>query len=257
MDDGSHKQLWVKSLSRNRLTMVITTTVVFLLASVFCLIAFTPVRTFIPGYPDARTRQQALRNAILIDSLENAVARWAFYSDNLLRVVEGREPIGLDSLIRNVSDSSIRKADVARMLGTDSLLRVKIASEEQFEVSGRSRSLTIEGMQFFPPIKGVIARPYDPVIHPFTDFGAPDGSLVMAALDGRIIDCHWEEENGYVITIQHDNNIVTIYKNNRKNLRHQGDKVSAGAPVAVMGEYLHFEIWYRGETVDPARYIKF
>ena len=255
-DDESHKQLWIRSLSRGRLALVLTTLIILVVTAFFCLIAFTPIRNFVPGYPDASTRREALNRAILIDSLERAVARWDLYAENLVRVVEGRDAIGTDSLARIVSTDSIGQAELDRMKESDSLLRAKVNAEEQFAVGGEGRNLTIEGMQFFTPLKGVVSRPYDRIMHPYLDLTAPEGSVVMAVLSGSVIDSYWSDESGYVTVIQHDNNIISIYKNNRQNLRKAGDKVSAGSPVALMGDHLHLEIWYKGEAVNPARYIK-
>ena len=255
-DDESHKQLWIRSLSRGRLALVLTTLIILVVTAFFCLIAFTPIRNFVPGYPDASTRREALNRAILIDSLERAVARWDLYAENLVRVVEGRDAISMDSLARIVSTDSIGRAELDRMKESDSLLRAKVNAEEQFAVGGEGRNLTIEGMQFFTPLKGVVSRPYDRIMHPYLDLTAPEGSVVMAVLSGSVIDSYWSDESGYVTVIQHDNNIISIYKNNRQNLRKAGDKVSAGSPVALMGDHLHLEIWYKGEAVNPARYIK-
>ncbi|MCQ2115421.1 MAG: M23 family metallopeptidase [Bacteroidales bacterium] len=256
-DDESHKELWVKSLPKATFIFAVISSFVIAAALFFMLFAFTPLKTFIPGYPDARTRQEAIRNAIKIDSLENAVARWAFYSDNLLRIVEGKEPVSLDSLIKTVSDTSIDKRDVKRMAANDSLLRVKVAAEEQFAVSDNTRSLTIEGMQFFTPLKGVISKPYDAVMHPYLDIAGPAGSPVMAVLGGTVIGTWWDAEMECVTYIQHENDIVTAYKHSQKNLRKAGDKVAAGSAIAIVGDHLHLEVWYKGKPVDPSKYINF
>lgn len=255
-DDESHKQLWIRSLSKGRLALVVTTLTVLLATAFFCLVAYTPLRNFVPGYPDARTRKEALSRAILIDSLERAVARWDLYADNLVRVVGGYDALSTDTLTRIVSTDSIDRAGLERYLKSDSLLRSKVSGEEQFALGGPDRNLTIEGMQFFTPLKGVVSRPYDRVMHPYLDLTAPEGSVVMAVLSGSVIDAYWSDESGYVTVIQHDNNIISAYKNNRQNLRKAGDKVSAGSPVALMGDHLHLEIWYKGEAVNPAKYIK-
>lgn len=256
-DDETHKELWVKSLPKIQFTFAVIGGAVLTFAIVFCLIAFTSLKTFIPGYPNEKTRQDAIRNAIRIDSLENAVARWEFYTDNLLRVVEGRQTISLDSLIRTVSDTSIDRRDVRRMAENDSLLRVKVASEEQFAISDKTRSLTLEGVQFFTPVKGVISKPYDAVMHPYLDVTGPEGSIIMSALEGTVIGAWWDADMGCITYIQHDNDIITVYKQGQKNLRKVGDKVAAGAPIALMGDHLHLEVWYKGRAVDPAKHIKF
>ena len=125
--------------------------------------------------------------------------------------------------------------------------------------------LPIEGMHFFTPLKGVISQEFDKVTHPYVDVTAPANSVVMAVLDGTVIFAGWNDESGYTIQIQHENDIVSIYKHNSKLLKKTGDKITAGAPVAIVGgtgelstgDHLHFELWYKGEAVNPTDYINF
>jgi murein DD-endopeptidase MepM/ murein hydrolase activator NlpD len=148
----------------------------------------------------------------------------------------------------------------------DSLLREKVKEEEQFGISARTRrDLPIEGMHFFCPLKGVISQGYNPVTHPYIDITAPEGSVVKATLDGTVIYAGWSDDTGYTIQIQHEGDIVSIYRHNEKLLKRSGDKVTAGSPIALIGntgelttgDHLHFELWHKGEAVDPTRYINF
>ena len=100
MDDQSHDVLWVVSRSRAVLICEFITVLFLFAAVVFCIVAYTPLRTTIPGYPDAKTRRAAIQTALEVDSLQNIVSRWELYSGNLLRIVEGQEPLQLDSLVR-------------------------------------------------------------------------------------------------------------------------------------------------------------
>lgn len=246
--------------------VAIISALVMLSAAVFCVVAYTPVRTFIPGYPDAHSKRAAIQNAIRIDSLENVIYRWELYSENLRRVVEGQEPLKIDSLINAAQASRTATADAADLLSKDSLLREVVREEEEFGISARNkRDLPIEGLHFFTPLKGVVSQGYDANIHPYIDITAPAGSVVKATLDGTVIFSGWSEEAGNTIQIQHESDIVSIYKHNEKLLKKVGEKVTAGAPIALVGNtgdistgtHLHFELWHKGETVDPTLYIKF
>ena len=266
LDDNTHQQLVTLHFSRTAFFVTIVTIMVVLTAAIFSIIAFTPVRTFSPGYPDARSKRAAIQNAITIDSLERVVFRWELYSENLRRVVEGEEPIKIDSLIKVSSGSSTEGVDMNEVALKDSLLREQVKEEEQFGISQRTRrNLPIEGLHFFTPLKGVISQGYDPAMHPYVDITAPAGSVVKATLDGTVIFAGWTDDAGNTIQIQHDGDIVSIYKHNDRLLKKIGDKVSAGTPVALVGNtgeittgaHLHFELWHKGETVDPTKYIKF
>lgn len=266
VDDKTHKHLWSAHFTKVGFIVAIISALVMLSAAVFCVVAYTPVRTFIPGYPDAHSKRAAIQNAIRIDSLENVIYRWELYSENLRRVVEGQEPLKIDSLINAAQASRTATADAADLLSKDSLLREVVREEEEFGISARNkRDLPIEGLHFFTPLKGVVSQEYDANIHPYIDITAPAGSVVKATLDGTVIFSGWSEEAGNTIQIQHESDIVSIYKHNEKLLKKVGEKVTAGAPIALVGNtgdistgtHLHFELWHKGETVDPTLYIKF
>lgn len=266
IDDKTHQQLVTLHFSRTGFFITIVTVIVVLCAAIFSIIAYTPLRTFIPGYPDARSKRAAIQNAIRIDSLENVIFRWELYSENLRRTVEGEEPIKIDSLIKAKNSYASEALDMDAIARQDSLLREHVKEEEQFGISNRGkRNLPIEGLHFFTPLKGVVSQGYDPVVHPYIDIAAATGSVVKATLDGTVISAGWSDDAGYTIQLQHDGDIVSIYKHNEKLLKKTGDKVTAGTPIALVGntgelttgEHLHFELWHKGETVDPTLYIKF
>lgn len=270
LDDRTHEKLWEMKFSRTGFLVTAISVVVLFTLTIFCITAFTPVRTFIPGYPDAHSKRAAILNAMRIDSLEAVISSWYLYSENLRRVIDGEQPIKIDSLIAERKKAEALpgqgNGQIAAAGKKDSLLREKVMEEEKFELSENGRrKLPIEGMHFFTPLKGVISQGFDPIIHPYIDITAPANSVVMAVLDGTVIFAGWNDEAGYTIQIQHDNDIVSTYKHNQKLLKKTGDKVSAGSPIALVGntgtlstgDHLHFELWYRGEAVDPTKYINF
>ncbi len=265
VDDDTHDKLWSRKFTRIGALVTVITTVVVTVTVIFCLIAFTPIRTFIPGYPDARTKHDAIQNAIRVDSLRNVITKWELYSENLRRVVDGQEPLKIDSLME-VRKNAAETIDNKRLAEKDSLLRQEVVSEDRFDIkSNSSRSLPIEGMHFFTPLKGVVSQGYDKALHPYIDITAPGNSVVMSVLDGTVISDGWTDTEGYTIRIQHEGDIISVYKHNQKLMKKTGDKVTAGMPIAVLGgsgslsdgDHLHFELWHKGEAVDPTKYISF
>ena len=263
IDDVSHRRLRSVRFTPSAAVIAVLSVTAVAFAVFFALIAFTPLRTFIPGYPDQNTKRTAVQNAIRIDSLETEILRWELYTENLRRVVEGEAPVSLDSLIK----VNPARADepVSASHPADSALRSAVMKEEQFDLSGRERQLPLQGMHFFVPVKGVMSRPFEAAVHPGVDITSPAGAMVMAVLDGTVISAGWTDEEGYTIRIQHDGDIISVYKHNQKLMKKTGDKVSAGTPIAVVGgtgttadgDHLHFELWHKGEAVDPTKYISF
>ena len=266
IDDLSHKQLVTVHFTKTSLFVTIVTLIVTFCIIIFSLIAYTPIRTFIPGYPDARSKRAAIQNAIKIDSLERVIYKWGLYSENLKRVMEGMDPVKIDSLVNMGMEAVSKDADMTEIQKRDSMLREHVKEEEQFGISDRGRrNLPIEGMHFFSPLKGVVSQGFEPQLHPYIDITAPEGSVVKATLDGTVIYAGWNDESGYSIQLQHEGDIISIYKHNEKLLKKTGDKVTAGTPIALIGDtgehstgiHLHFELWHKGEAVDPTKYINF
>lgn len=267
LEDNTHKVRF--QFRANRLTIILggIASSLLLLSILLVIIAYTPIKRLIPGYPSPETRREALQNAAKIEKLEQQMVIWSLQMENVQRIINGETPLNVDSLLR---DSSIfyRKQFMELSTTEDSLLKEEFMRQEEFDISTikSSKIEQIEGILFFPPIKGVITENYNPAIgHPFVDIAAPNNSTVCSVLDGTIISAVWNDESGYTIQIQHLNDLVSVYKHNDRLLKKSGDKVEAGTPIAVVGDtgnlstgpHLHFELWHKGEPIDPTIYIKF
>ena len=267
VDNETHRSIRTIIFTKLRfITFAVTAVVVFILL-IYCIIAFTPLRLTVPGYPDANFKKTALSNAIKIDSLESAMIRWELYAANINRTLSGEQTLSL----KEVTDNShvvpyLEQKSAQYLQQQDSVLRAKVREEEQFGLSsGTKRDLPIEGVHFFSPLVGVISNGFDMATHPAVDITAPANSVVKACLDGTVIYSGWSNEYGYTISIQHSGDIVSTYKHNRSLLKKQGDIVKAGTPIAYVGntgststgDHLHFELWYKGTAVNPTLYISF
>lgn len=264
-EESSGEEINSFRVTRLSFAAIIVGSLVAILILLYAIIAFTPLRATIPGYPDAHFRKQAISNAIKIDSLESAITRWRLYSDNLARVVAGEETLELDSLLKVGTTKYINDKSEAELARRDSILRETVRQEEQFSIQGTAHSMPVEGIQFFPPVKGTVSQGFETASHPWIDITAPANSTVNAVLDGTVVFSGWDDFYGNTIIIQHHNNIISLYRNNSRLLKTTGDKITAGTPIAMVGstgslssgEHLHFELWYKGEAVDPAKYISF
>ncbi len=266
-NDTTHEEIF--SLRAYGVFSIITIVlvVVLLIISVTMLISLTSLRELIPGYPTAQNRHDLVQNAIKIDSLQNEINVWKLQLDNIQRIATGQKPLHLDSMLnlQAKADTTVKVAgDYAK---DDSLLRATVLREEQFNLSSKENRIEqIEGLHFFPPLKGVVTEEYNLALdHPYLDVAAPENTVVSAVLNGTVISAGWDDATGYTIQLQHDNNLVSIYKHNSKLLLKVRDKVMAGTPIALVGNtgtlssapHLHFELWHKGEPIDPAQYIKF
>lgn len=265
IDAVSHERLWSVRFTRPIFIGALVSGVIVAMVVFFLLVAYTPIRTFIPGYPSAQTRRQAVQNVQRIDSLEMRLLQWELYSENLRRIVAGETPIRLDSVLLG-QENSREISDAQYYAMKDSLLRADVALQEQFNVDDApKKNLPMEALSFFPPVKGVVSEGFERTLHPYIDITAPAGSMVTSVLDGTVVHTSWDSEDGYLIVIQHAGDILSVYKHNQKLLHRQGDEVKAGTPIGLVaesesltkGNHLHFELWYEGQAMDPTQFIKF
>lgn len=265
LEDESHTK--IKTIRFTGLEAVVTAAcaVVATVLIIYCLIAFTPLRVTIPGYPSGPAKKLAVENAIKIDSLESIIARWNIYSENLSRVLTGQAAANFDSLVRNTSRSYLSIKDEQELRIQDSLLTQSVRKSERFGLGPDAhRTLPVEGMHFFTPVKGAVAGKFNAISHPYVEITTAAGAIVSSVLDGAVIFSGWDDTTGYTIIIQHEGNIASIYSGCSQALKDIGDRVHAGTPVGMTGNgpgqgtsTLRFELWHNGEALDAARYISF
>ncbi len=232
------------------------------------LIAFTNLREFIPGYPDVTMRRDILMNAILLDSLERELDIRDKYFRDLNDVISGRQPIS--QMVRRDSTRDYSNI-VFNRSDDDSLLRSRVEQDEKYSLSSGPNASTgvasLASIHFFPPVKGIVSGNFDlRTRHYATDIVTQPKAVVSSTLDGTVIMTGWTMETGFVIMIQHSNNLVSVYKHNATLLKEMGDRVWAGEAIAIVGDsgemytsgpHLHFELWHNGEPLDPVQYIFF
>jgi murein DD-endopeptidase MepM/ murein hydrolase activator NlpD len=267
-NDTTFEEVWRVRLTQYNAFLLVTFLVLFLIGATVSLIAFTNIREFIPGYPDVTMRRNILMSAIRLDSLEREIELRDKYFANLNSIIRGEKPAEVFSM----QDTSGRYGTIRNTTTPEeSALRAQVENAEKYNVSysqNVQESVTsLAELHFFPPVKGIVSGKYDASRkHYGTDIVAKPRSPVAAALDGIVIFTGWTMETGYVIQIQHPNNIVSIYKHNSGLLKETGDIVRAGEPVSIIGDsgelytsgpHLHFEIWYKGSPLDPEKHILF
>ncbi|MFO8023458.1 MAG: M23 family metallopeptidase [Perlabentimonas sp.] len=265
-NDQNFEEVWFMRLSRLNVISVIGGSSILLITIVTLLIAFTPIREFIPGYPDGTTRRHIVQNALKADSLEREIQQWKIYLGNLHTILRGERPVDKESL----PDTSIRYQEIqfSRSI-EDSLLRLQIESEELYNLSltdTRTNNENLTRLHFFPPVKGMVTNSFDAKNGHFgVDVVAPPNEVIVAIANGTVTLSNWTLETGYVIQIQHDDNLLSVYKHNSKLLKRSGTQVKAGEAIAIIGNsgelttgpHLHFELWHNGTPIDPEKHVVF
>ena len=232
------------------------------LAIVLAIFFFTPAKQVIPGYPSPKLHQRMVQNALMVDSLEVELKRRDDYLDKIRKVISGgvieddaEETTDISQVeMAPMNDDSIFN----ELIGPDKYKFSYLSSDEDFN--------QISKLDFFTPIKGVITNKFETTPGHFgTDIVAKENSFIASVLDGTVIFAEWSVSTGYVVAIQHDHNLISIYKHNSDVLVKPGEQVKAGAVIAIMGNegeyttgpHLHFELWQNGVPLNPEQYITF
>jgi murein DD-endopeptidase MepM/ murein hydrolase activator NlpD len=267
-NDKTIEELWRIRITQYNAFLLITFIVLFIIGATTALIFFTNLREFIPGYPDVTMRRDILMNAIRLDSLENELNIRDNYFADIRDIISGKAPV--DRIA--VQDTTINYTNINFTNSPEEInLRTQIENEAQYNLTLETRSVengaSLASLHFFPPVQGSVSGKYDIRIkHYGTDIVTKPKAVVFAALNGTVIFAGWTMETGWVIEIQHTNNLITVYKHNASLLKETGDIVRAGEAISIVGDsgemytsgpHLHFEIWYKGNALDPEKHILF
>lgn len=268
MNDDTFEEKLSFRLTRFNVFIFFGALTIFLVVATTYLIAFTPLREYIPGYGDFNTRKVLRELTLKADSLETSLRQKDLYILNIRNIVEGREI--LDHIPDTMAGLGNYQIDELPRSREDSILRVEMESMGQYASSWVGADVNpgnnINQFFFFPPVKGLVTNYFDPARGHFgVDLVADTNEAIKSTLDGTVIFAGWTLETGYTISIQHTNNLVTVYKHNSVLLKQEGNLVRAGEVIAIIGDsgmlstgpHLHFELWFNGNPVNPLDYIIF
>lgn len=99
--------------------------------------------------------------------------------------------------------------------------------------------------------------------HPGLDVANKKGTTITATADGVVRQAGWTRGYGNMILIDHGQGYATLYGHASQLLAKNGQRVHRGDPVALMGStgrstgsHVHYEVWFKGRTVNPARFLR-
>ena len=252
-------------LTRLNVFIVVGFSIIILIALTTFLIAYTPLREYIPGYSSVKLKRQATELMFETDSLKRQLDINQQYYSSIKKVLTGdvdEVDFNKDSILL-IEPRDTGGLDI-QISKEDSLLREQVANEDRYNLFEPAPSTV--SFSLFPPVKGNITQGYDAEEkHYAVDVVVPKNEAIKAAADGIVIFSEWTAETGYVIILDHGNNLISVYKHNASLTKDQGDLVKAGEVIATAGStgklstgpHLHFELWNNGYPVDPTNYISF
>lgn len=254
------------SFKLNRLNVFvfsIITALILIITTTF-IIAFTPLREYIPGYSSVELKKKATQLVFQTDSLQRIIAINEQYLSSIRKVLTGdvkTVDFNKDSIIKE-AEKDLLEINLSPSR-EDSLLREKVSLEDKY-----NPLVTDSEVNFvlFPPVKGTLSEGFNSKEkHYAVDIITTKDAPVKATADGTVIFSEWTTETGYVIIIAHSKNLLSVYKHNALLTKTQGALVKAGEVIAKAGNtgeystgpHLHFELWSDGYPINPTDFINF
>lgn len=268
MDSQTYEEKISFLITRLGVLVGVGATIVLLVVLTIYLVAFTSLREYIPGYTNLTLPKQIYELQLKVDSLEIESRNRGLYIENLKRILSDDDLF--EEPVPTYSSKPYYDTITLRHSAADSLLREEYESQTQFTLYPSNMftypTVNIGNIYFFSPVNGIITRKYNPIQSHFgVDIVANPNEAIKSILDGTVIFSDWTLETGYIICIQHQHQLVSVYKHNSNLLKQQGSMVKAGETIAIIGQsgelqtgpHLHFELWYDGKPVDPEEFISF
>ena len=266
INEGTLEEVWSFRLSKLSAFVTLALFACFLIAVTALIIITTPIRNYLPGYLDVEVRKEIVENALRADSLERMVAIHELYLSNVAGSLSGTLPLDsirqIDSLATNDENYEIPRSP------SEEAFVKEFAEEEKYNLTvlADPEKVPTDGVFFYKPVNGTVSAHYEAAIgHYGVDLVAKERESVLATLDGTVVYAGFDSNQGNVIQLQHKNGFISVYKHNALLLKEVGDIVQAGEAIALVGNtgklstgpHLHFELWYKGNPVNPEEYIAF
>ncbi len=268
LNDETFEEKASLKLSRMNLFVLFSMIFVMFILLFTSLVLFTPIKNYIPGYGDINYRDDLIDLNVKLDSLEVANQQKDAWIQNIVNVLEGNIGSEYTPTIGSITNDR-DTIDLDKIVPADSQLRLDMLYESQYALLFNppdENKETFAMLNFFKPVDGFVSAGFDvKKNHPAIDIVAPEKEPVKSVLNGTVVLADWTIETGYVIAIQHSDNLISFYKHNSVLLKKTGTFVRAGEAIAIIGNsgeltngpHLHFELWYKGKPLDPEDYIHF
>ncbi|MFI3299534.1 MAG: peptidoglycan DD-metalloendopeptidase family protein [Rikenellaceae bacterium] len=256
-------EVWHIFTTRARLLLLTLLIVAVLFTGALFAIIYTPIADFIPELMGTKSRMEIENSILKLDSLEQQVSLYEHYTRQLQMVLEGRT--SNEILATNDSLQGTIKREISQRSLDDSLFREAIEAQKQISKELQISKKFEVSFAFITPISARVIEDFAPQDGNYGVLLSPKpNSVVLSVLDGTVIQSNWTAEDGYVVTLQHAEGMISIYKGLQQVLKQKGMRVKAGEGIGISEMVtqereprLRFELWNATNAVDPQNYIIF
>ena len=230
------------------------------------IIAFTPLREYIPGYASTKLKRDATELALKSDSLTKRIQENDAYIKSIKKILTGELEYAKFNKDSILTAASTEKIDEKEMLPTEEELnlREEVAREDKYNLFEKVKPK--QTIVFFPPVRGIITEKFNAKEKHFAiDIALAKNTPIKSILNGKVIFADWTPNTGNVMIVRHNNGFISVYKHAASLTKSQGDAVRTGEVIGLAGStgqestgiHLHFELWKDGYPIDPTIFINF
>ena len=265
LNEDTFEEIFSLRLTLMNVFVVATVGALLIIFVTTFIIAFTPLREYIPGYASSKLKKDATELALKSDSLSKALQKNEAYIASIKKILTGDleyAKFSKDSLLTEESEPV--SEDELKPTDEELKLRETVAREDKYNLFEKAKPKV--STVLFPPAKGSITEKFNAKNKHFAiDVALAKNTPIKATLNGTVIFADWTPTTGNVVIIRHNNGFISVYKHAASLTASQGDAVRTGEVIALAGStgsestgiHLHFELWKDGFPIDPSIFIEF
>jgi murein DD-endopeptidase MepM/ murein hydrolase activator NlpD len=271
INDESYEEVGSYKLTELNVYLFASAVFVAVVLFVLLLFVFTPLKNIIPGYGETNAlsnKKEILKVYKHIDSLENVVGAQAVYLASVGKALRGEADAGSLEAPDGLTDFAKANEHLIAQAKANAPEKAPQTTEIDKTLTDKTETEKTEKMPTLtaPIMKGMVTDAFNiQPGHYGIDIAAPKNTPVQAVADGVVISSDWTLDTGFVIVLQHSNNLVSFYKHNSVLYKKVGATVKAGEAIAVIGNtghlssgpHLHFELWQNGKPLNPSEQMEF
>ncbi len=265
MNENTLEESWFVRLSRFSVFLWFSLLVFVTFISLTLIITFTPLKYYLPGYIGDENRSHIINESMTVDSLLSQVNMQSAYLNMIREVISGS--IKVDSVASLDSVALKKRAEVLmEKKRVEEEFIEAYEEEEKFNLASLSYKENENVFVFFRPVAGVISSGFDMEDKRYgTSIVTAGNESVASVLPGVVINTSFTFNNGWEMTIQHEDGYLSVYKFMTQVLKSQGNNVRAGEAIGFCGSKnqnknagnFYFELWRNGKAINPEEIIVF
>ncbi len=257
LNEDTFEEIFSLRLNLMNVFVWVTTISIVMIALTTYIIAFTPLREYIPGYASTELKRKATENAVKSDSLVKVLEENKAYLANINKVLTGdleHTKLSRDSIV--AGEQQTLTEEQMKPSEADQKLRAEVSKEDKYNLFEKAQPRVNQVL--FAPVNGHITRAYNANKREYAiEIAIAKDTPVKAIAAGTVLMADWTPANGNVIMVRHNDGIISVYKKVDSVNKQQGDIVKSGEVLGLADSQLLFELWKDGYPINPAQFIDF